>query len=123
VGFQILAFVGMGVICSIIANLPALLKRENADGVALSNRRLMALIGAQSLLFAGYGLLVSVMRRESWITSLIRAAVLGVVLGLIPIVFGGRQTRGSLLRTVPLGLTIAACTVAAFVLTPVFQGD
>jgi hypothetical protein len=117
---QIGAFILLGLICTVISNLPAMLKRENRPGVTLTNRRMIAVLAAQSLLFAGYGLLVAAMSRRGTIQSLAGAALLGGVFAVIPTFLGRRPLRENLTRNVVLALSIAGCTIAAFVMSPMF---
>jgi hypothetical protein len=119
---QVIAFIGLGMICSVVANLPALLKLDKVAVMRGSNSRLWILLVAQSLLFAGYGLLITVMRQQSWIASLKGAALIGTAFGLMPVVLAGRQSRATLGRNVQIAVTIAACTIAAFLITPMFRG-
>lgn len=122
-GVELAVFAGVGVICTLIANLPVLVQRGNAGAVTLSNGRLLALLGAQSLLFAGYGVLLAYLQREQKIASLGQAMLYGGMFALIPVVIGHRRTRQQLIHSVAIGLSIVACSAAAFLIAPIVRGN
>ena len=121
-GPEIVVFVGVGTVCSAIANLPVLVQSRHARGLSLSNRRLAGLLVAQTVLFGGYGFLLAWLHQQRHVTSVTQAALFGGVFGLVAVLFGSGRSR-SLVRSISLGLAIVACSVAAFVFAPIVRNS
>ena len=114
---QIVAFIAVGITCSLVANLPALLEARRRHVPPFVRRRVLGLLAAQAVIFAGFSVLMGYLQRERRIETLSHAALLGGLFGLFVIVVATRNSR-NMGRHLLLGASLVACSAAAFLIAP-----
>jgi hypothetical protein len=114
---QILAFIVVGITCSLVANLPALLEARRNRIPPFARWRVLGLLVAQAVIFAGFSVLTGYLQRERRIDTLTHAALFGGLFGLFAIVTAPRASRTAG-RNLLLGVSLVACSAAAFLIAP-----
>ena len=114
----LIALIVVAIISSLVSNLPALVTPRPGNRLPLNDRRLLMLLGGQAVLFAVYAAALAFLQYQKRIETLGEAALLGGLLGLVPMLITASRSRSDVGRSVVLGLTILAASVATIAIAP-----
>jgi hypothetical protein len=109
---------GIGVVCSLIANAPSLIENRVNPLSIKRGGRLVGLLSAQIVLFAGYCALIAYLRHDGQIETLLGAGLLGGLFGSVPALMAPRGSWAAFAKRVILGFAIVVGSVAAFFIAP-----